>query len=142
MLSCAPLELRKARAGVDESVAQLPVLKGFDVIETVHLDDSMSVDGETCYYATAYVIIGSSLPEMEALGVYSETLLSTGYYPRQRQYPTSRVFLRGSNEYVVVRVGEPGIDFEDAVDWAQLKATYPTIVFVKLVFILPRRDGC
>ena len=141
-LSCRSLELRKARAGVDESVAQLPVLDGFDVIEIVHLDHSMNEGGGTCYYATAYVIFGSYLPEMEALDVYSAALQSTGYFPRQIQYATSRVFYRGPNERVVIRVGEPGVDFEDAVDWARLKATYPTTMFVSIKYILPQRDGC
>ena len=142
ILSCTSLELRRARTGVDAAVAQLPVLKGFDVIKIENLEDSMSAGGETCYYARAIVVVGSHLPEIEAINVYSEALQSTGHNPRDGRYPKSRMFYRGSNERVLVAVSEPYVGFKNRVDWAEWKATYPTIIFVSVVYILPQRDGC
>jgi hypothetical protein len=140
--SCTLGEQRKARAGLDASVAQLPKLREFDTIKVIYYESSLSGPRTTCYYATAYTIIGTSLPELKALDVYVEELKSLGWRPREKQYDTTRILMRGTYELVVVRSGEPGVDVKDAVDYAQLRAVYPTIIFVRLDFMLPNRDKC
>jgi hypothetical protein len=142
MVSCAVGEQRKARAGLDASVAQLPELREFDTVEVVHREFSHSGPRTTCYYARAYAIIGTSLPAEQALDVYVEELQSLGWEFDGRQYKTERGLKRGVYELVVVRSGEPGVDVKDAVDYAQLRAVYPTIIFVRLDFMLPSRDKC
>ena len=144
VLSCTSLELRKARIGVDAAVAQLPVLQGFDVIEILNLDRSISAFGETCYYARAYVIIGSSLSETEALSGYSKALQSVGWVPDLEPYAPTWGLIRGSSEYAVIEVGEPYVGFKekDPVNWAQWEAKYRTIMNIRIDYMLPQRDGC
>lgn len=140
--SCAVAEQRRARAGLDASVAQLPELREFDTVEVVYRESSLSGPMTTCYYATAHVIIGTSLPAEKALDVYVEELQSLGWEFDGKQYNTARALRRGVYELVVVRSGEPGIDVEDAVDYAQLRNIYPAIIFVTLDFMLPSRNKC
>lgn len=142
LVSCTAEEQRKARAGLDASVAQLPELGDFDTIEVIYYETSLSGPRTTCYYATAYLIIGTSLPEEKALDVYVEELKSLSWTPREKQYDTTRILMHGTYELVVIRSGEPGVDVKDAVDYAQLRAKYPTIIFVRLDFMLPSRDKC
>jgi hypothetical protein len=142
VLSCAGTELRKARSGAEASVAQLPDLAGFDRIKTVFREYPFTAYGDTCYYGTAHVIIGSSHSEADALDVYSRRLAVHGWVPEGKQYDDTRTLIRGAHERIVVRFGEPGVEIKDAVDYAQLRANYVSVVFVRLVFILPRRDGC
>jgi hypothetical protein len=141
-VSCAQPQRREARAGLDAAVAQLPEPAGFDVIKVVYREFRSTEYERKCFYATAYVIIGSSLPELEALDVYAEDLQPLGWAPRDEQYNTTRVLRRGTYERIVIELGEPGVDIRDAVDYVQLRATSPTVIFVRLDFMLPSRDEC
>jgi hypothetical protein len=127
---------------LDAAVAQLPQLAGFDTIKVVYREFRSTEYERKCFYARAYVIIGSSLPEVEALDVYAEQLQLLGWKLEGRQYNTERGMMRGLHEYIGVRSGEPDVDIKDAADYFQLRATYPSIIFVMLDFILPNRDEC
>ena len=142
IVSCTHPEQREANNGLDASVAQLPELRDFDVVKVVYQESSQSAYETICYYATAHVIIGSPLAESEAMDIYVEKLQSLGWGSGERQYETTRALTHGMHERIVVRTGEPGVDVKDAVDYVQLGKTYPTIIFVRLVFIMPSRDEC
>ena len=141
-VSCARSQRREARAGLDAAVTQLPKPAGFDTIKVVYREFRSTEYERKCFYARAYVIIGSSLPEVEALDVYVEKLEALGWVPREKQYKTTRVLRRGTHERIVIELGQPGVDIKDAVDYAQLRNTYPTIIFVRVDFMLPSRDEC
>jgi hypothetical protein len=142
VLSCAGTELRKARSGAEASVAQLPDLPGFDRIKTVFREYPSTVYGSGCYYGAAYVIIGSALPERDAITLYARKIRSLGWIDEGKQYDAERSLIRGAHERIVVRYGEPDVEIKDAVDYAQLRANYVSVIFVRLVFMLPGRDGC
>lgn len=135
---------REARAGLEIIVGtMLPESDQFDLVETVSFDDSGSESGMvTCYYAVDYLIIGAPVPETEALNSYAADLHLLGWEPRSRQYPTSRVFRYGDNARAVATIGNPGASIRDAVDYAQVRTLYQSIIFVRLDFILPSREAC
>ncbi len=142
VFSCTASKLDNVRAGVEASVAQLPRLKEFDTIKVVYQNFSFSAGGLTCYYGRAYVILGSSLSEKEALDAYFEALQLSGWVPRDAQYNTSRVLTRGAYELVEIRSGPPGVDIAKAVDYAQLRSVYESIIFVRVDLMLPSREEC
>ena len=56
------------REGLESIVAQeLPELDGFELVEVVSLDGSRAEYDITCFYATDYQIMGTSLPESESV---------------------------------------------------------------------------
>jgi hypothetical protein len=141
-VSCARSQRREARAGLDAAVTQLPKPAGFDTIKVVYREFRSTEYERKCFYARAYVIVGSSFSEVEALDVYVKELQSLGWKLEGRQYDIERGMKRGVHERIVVRSGKPGVDIKDAVDYAQLRNTYPTIIFVRVDFMLPSRDEC
>src|SRR5574341_414748 len=80
------LKQQEARAGLEELIAELPQIDGFDTIRIVNFDSSFTAYGKTCYYAIDYLVIGSTLSEREALDVYTERLKSSGWKSEDRQY--------------------------------------------------------
>ena len=134
---------RKTREGLESiSSQELPELDGFDLVKVVSLDLSSSDYGKTCSYARDYLIIGTSLPESDALERYVEALLRLGWTREGDQYPTSNNLIHGKNARIVVRYGDPGADVRDAADYDQLRDNYQSVIFVRVDYILPERDGC
>lgn len=133
---------QEARAGLDALVAQLPELENFNVTENLYFETSFTAYKKTCYYATGYVIIGSSLLEVNALDVYTEKLELLGWTPREKQHEIERVFYAEANGRVVVSSGEPDESIKHAVNYQQLKENYRSVIFVRLVYMLPSRDEC
>lgn len=147
LTNCTLLEKRaqqrKARQGLESLVAQdLPNLDQFELVKTVSLDFSMTAYGMTCYYARDYLIMGTSLPESEALEHYVEGLLPLSWTKEGEQYLTSKILIHGQNARIVVSHGEPGVDVDDAVDFERLSDIYQSILFVRVDYMLPARDGC
>jgi len=140
--SCVSLKMEEARAGVEASVAQLPVLSEFDTVKVVYQTFCYSAYGLTCYYGRAYIIMGSSLPEDEALDMYAGALMLSGWMPSGIQYDTARELERGEHELVVIRSGQPSVDIAGAVDYLQLRSAYESVIFVELDFMLPNRESC
>ena len=134
---------REARQGLDRIVAnELPTLNGFDTIEVASFDSSDTVYGETCYYAGDFLILGGSLAEAEALDRYAAKLESSGWIPRTRQYPTSKVFMYRDHVQMNVRTGDLDPGLRDYVDYKQLGKTYSSILFIRISFMLPTREDC
>lgn len=134
---------REARQGLDQVVAyDLPSLEGFETIKIVSLDSSNTVYGETCYYAGDFLILGGSLAEAEALDKYAAKLESAGWTLRGKQYPATRELVSGDHVLTVIRTGNIDPGLRDYVDYEQLRETYPSIIFVRIVYMLPRREGC
>lgn len=151
MLSCMAIsscvlleseEQRQARAGLKVAVEELPQISGFETVKTIN-EEFRSEEGEgRCYYARAHIIMGTSLPEIEALDAYVKALQSLGWVPSHKQYERARALKRGVHELIVVYSGEPGIETRDAVDYGHLRSIYRAVVFVTLNFEVPARDGC
>jgi hypothetical protein len=104
--SCARTQRREARAGLDAAVTQLSKPAGFDTIKVVYREFRSDEYERKCFYARAYVISGSSLPEVEALDVYVEELEALGWVPREKRYNTTGVLRRGTHERVTVKAGQ------------------------------------
>ena len=134
---------QEARQGLDQVVANdLPSLEGFETIKVASFDLSDTVYGDTCYYARDFLILGGSLTEAEALDRYAAKLESSGWMPKGKQYPTSKGFKYGDHAITVARIGDLDPGLRDYVDYEQLRKTYPSIIFVRVEFMLPHREGC
>ncbi len=134
---------REARQSLEQVVAnELPTLDGFDTIEVASFDSSDTVYGGTCYYAGDFLILGGSLAEAKALDRYAAKLESSGWIPRERQYPTSKVFMYRDHVQMNVRTGDLDPGLRDYVDYVQLRKTYPSIIFLRISFMLPNREDC
>ena len=135
---------REARAGLDVVIAELPKPAGFDMIKIVYQEfyDDEHGSGPVCYYARAYIITGSSMSESDALATYAQSLQLQGWALEGEQYKTERGLIRGANERVVAHSGDPGVDIEDALDYAKLKEVYRSLIFVRVDYMIPSRDQC
>ncbi len=147
LASCGILDKRAAqretREGLEAIVAQeLPELEAFEQVKVVSFDDSRTEYGITCYYATDYLIMGTRLSEKEALEHYREGLLPLGWTDSGTQYPSSNKLYYGQNARIVFWYGDPGVNIRDAVDYDQLKKFYQSIMFVRVDYIQPAREGC
>lgn len=134
---------QEARQGLDRVVAdELPTLEGFEITKVASFESSNTVYDETCYYASDYLILGGSLTEEDALNRYAAKLESSGWTPRRRQYPTSKVFMYGDYVQLNIRTGDidPGLD--NYVDYEKMREIYPSIIFIRITFMLPKREGC
>ena len=129
---------------MDAAIAQLPTLANFTSIKVLVYESYDNEHGgeRICYYAKGYVIAGSSLPDAEALDVYAQQLQSLGWTFDKTQYTVSRLLSRGSNEDIVVYSYEPGPEIKDAVDYAQLKKVYESVIITRVDYTVPSRDGC
>jgi hypothetical protein len=136
------LTYQKARSGLENLITQLPQSEEFNVIETIRQDFSFTVEEKTCYYARANLIIGTSMPETEALDIYEQSLKTLNWVPRGQQYKTSRILYYGNNDKLVVTSGEPGVEVKHAVNYEQLRKTYKGIIFVSIDYMLPNREEC
>lgn len=142
-LSCTSPKLHQASAKADATVALLPELAGFDTVKTINHSFSYGAYGGTCYYGRVYVIVGTDLPEKQALAEYVESLQSSGWSLAGQQFDTERLLIRGTNERIVLRSDdEPDVDIADALDYDLLRAEYRNLIFITLDHIVPAREGC
>jgi hypothetical protein len=142
LASCTQQKLREARKGLDGSVAQLPSVSDFDVVTILSGESSITGSPKTCYYAQAYVVLGTSLSEEKALDVYVDELQSLGWTTERSDLENLRVLGRGMHEQIAVSYGGPGWTIETNEDYIRAKDIYPTIIFVTVDFMLPNRDEC
>jgi hypothetical protein len=149
MTSCAQYvdHLQKqseAKAGLDNLIKSLPQFKGLDVVKTVSLEFSNIEhgNGPPCYYARGYIIVGSALPGTEALEAYAQSLRLLGWTPKGTLYETSNVLVYEKNARLEIYSGEPGVDIQDAADYARLKQMYTSVIFIRLDYMLPSADEC
>lgn len=133
--------MREARTGLNSLVGQLPDLAGFETTKVEYFDLADSAHGKTCYYARAFVIIGSSLPMEDALDTYVEKIQSLGWAFDGRQYTTARTLVRGKHDLLVVESGKVG-SVLNAEEFTILHNRYRSIILIRLEYILPQRDGC
>lgn len=138
------LKQNEAKSGLDALLTQLPKVDNFETIKVEYFEFSDSAYGKTCYYARAYVFLGTSLPLPKALDTYEERLESLGWMLDSRpyeQYETARVLFHGDHDLLVVESGRPG-SVMDAEELAALRVRYPSVIFVSLDYMMPQRDGC
>jgi hypothetical protein len=136
---------RAARAGLERSTAQLPHPSKFVTIKEFEVEMWPVFDteiGEPCYFGRGYSVFGTSLPETEALDVYVAQLQEFGWLTDGKQYENERALIRGKNELLVVHTDSPSVDIQDAVVYTKLRETFRTVVFVRVTYMLPRREGC
>lgn len=136
---------QQAVAGAQQTSDSLPKSKEFEKITMVRVKMSPVYDteiGQPCYYGRIYTIMGSALSEQEALELYTQELEGTGWLAEGRQYVTARGFSRGTNAYAAVYYGDPGVDIEAAADYTSLRRVYKSLIFVRVDYMIPRRQGC
>ncbi len=132
---------QEVKSGLEKLIDQLPEAENFDVVNIVRQEFSSSAYGITCYYARAYVIVGTPLSEVEALDSYTEKLHLQGWLPEGKQYETAKVVHRGVHDRVVVSSVKPDL-IDNAIDYTQLKGTYRSVIFIGLDYMFPSRDAC
>jgi hypothetical protein len=137
VVSCNHQKWQEVRTGLNTSLDQLPKLPGFETVTTLRGESSM----KGCYYAETRVVLGTSLPEKEALDVYVDELESLGWIANERQYERERVLKRGTQERIRVTT-YLGLSVETDENYIKAKDAYPTIISVSLTFYVPQRDGC
>lgn len=148
LVSCSPVvsleKQREARRGLDAALAQLPTLASFTPVKVLVYESYDNEHGgeHVCYYAKGYVIVGSSLPYAKALDVYAHQLQSLGWTFDKAQYTLSRLLSRESNEDAVVYSYEPGPEIREAVDYAQLKKSYESIIVIRIDYTVPNGQDC
>jgi len=142
-VSCTQQSLQQSKTGLDAAIEQMPRPKDFELVATRSWTTSMTAGGQTCYYAEAYAVFGTSLPEKEALVTYVEELKALGWASEDTiQYAREQSLVRGTHEWAGVSYGGYGTWSVQDSAYAQALNTYPTVVLVRLRYILPARDGC
>jgi hypothetical protein len=136
--SCSIQKRQEVKEGLNTSVNQLPKSNEF---ETVTVLSGESSSKESCYYAEAYILLGTSLPADAALTAYVAELQALGWRESLRKIQNDRVLTRGTQERIAVTTN-PRWYIEDDEYYLKAKDTYRTIIFVSLWFYVPQRDGC
>ncbi len=142
--SCAPSRqmLQQARSGLDTTIAQLPGSGEFAIV-TILRGESASTDyGRTCYYAQAYIAVGTFLPGREALAAYVHELSLQGWTVAQDEYEDAKVLVRGEHERLSIELGAPGWIVEREESYQRAREVYPTILNIVVTYILPGRENC
>jgi hypothetical protein len=137
-ISCNYQEWREVRKGLDTSIDQLPKSQDFETVTILRGESSM----EGCYYAVAKVILGSFMPTEEALDMYTAELQSLGWSIERNDYKNVISLTRNTQERIVIETGYPSLSVEKNEDYIRARDIYPTIIFARLVFYVPQRDGC
>lgn len=145
-LACTGERLQEARAGVENAVAQLPTTDSFETIAVTRTERSATAYGRTCYYGIAIIMIGTMLPQREALETYVQQLESLGWQLRGRQHEASRVLLRDRHELATVSYSpfevEAGWELQGNSSGLQDRIGHTTILVLWLQYMLPARDDC
>lgn len=140
-----PAGERAAREGVEATVAQLPRPKEFDWLQVLYYQDHMTVQGETCYYGTAYVFLGTSLPTSIAFGAYIEQLRLLGWTPKSKYNEDLAIWYHGTNDRLVFVSGpaeELSLKLMEGSGYTQFKKIYPTVIVLRVTYMLPAREEC
>ena len=136
--------LKQAQVGLEPAVAQVnqfPDLKVLAVKYYRHYDWITSPP--SCYYARAYLLLGTTIQSPDSVQVFAEHLQSLGWTFRDfGQYEDAKLLLRGTNEVAAVEAYGPGPELEDAADYDELRKTYSSLVFLRFDYILPDERGC
>jgi hypothetical protein len=136
--SCDYFKSREVKAGLNNSLEQLPQLRDFGTITMIKGSSAI----KSCHYAEAEVVLGTFLKEEDALEVYVDGLEALGWLERGKQDELHKGMVRGAHERIEIRAGYPNLDVQENKEYVRMKDSYPTIIFVRLVFYLPQRDGC
>ena len=139
-LVSARSQRNEARRSLDELVNHdLPQIEGLETIEIVSSTWSHPEHSPACHYARDYLIIGAFMPEAEALERYVAGAELMGW-SKEGVFET---LIQGDHARLVVKIGDrPGVDIEDAIDYEQAREVYQSLLFVRVDFMLPQRDGC
>jgi hypothetical protein len=142
VVSCADSQKRaEAKAGIEASVVQLPRLRDFTTVKVIYEESSLSAFGVTCYYGTAVLIVGTSLPFPESLDAYEAELLALGWKPGGHSDLNSRELLRGAHERITFQAGFPGVLVDDK-DYVYAQSIYTSVIIVTVDFMVPSNENC
>ena len=134
--------LNQVQDGLETIGAQLPDQGDFHTV-TVLSGASPNVDyGRTCYYAQAYVAVGSELPEGYALDTYVSELQRQGWQVERDNLGWARTLVRGDNEVIDISIHGPGWIIEREESYQRAREIYPTMLFVAVTFMQPGRNQC
>ena len=89
----------------------------------------------------AGALVGTELPEEEAVAVYVRELQAQGWEIVRDEHATSKILLRGEHESVSVRGGPVAWYWRKDEDYRQARDLYPTIISVRVGFMLPGTEG-
>jgi hypothetical protein len=141
-------QLQAVQTGVEATAKNFPLLDGVDIIRDTEVTsgaDTDEIDTATCYYGVATLVIGSQLSEAQILDGYTSQLTSYGYVlePRDATSNLARVFYRGFHEYTVIEViHDAFIGKNLGIDLGQVKKKYTSVMYIRMVYTLPQREGC
>ncbi len=133
--------LAQAKFGLDSLVAELSLPANFDLIKIEYFQSSDSAFGKTCYYASANLIVASSLSLTQAIDAYTERSHLSGWMLEGRQYESARSLIRGENAQLVIESAKPGTVMKSE-EIVKLQTSYKSVIFVRVVYMVPRREGC
>ncbi len=141
------IQLQAVRTRVVASGKDFPILDDIDVIRNSMVTAYASDIGDTdpCYYGDVTLVIGSQLSEAQILDRYTSLLKPNGDYLRALDDTStwSRIFYRGLNEYAVIEgIHDAFIGHNLGVDLVQAKKKYASVMYIRIVYALPEREGC
>lgn len=131
----------QARQGLDLVLNELPDLEAYKTIKTVSFDSSREGSTTTCYYATDYLIIGTSLPELVARETYIEVLQSMGWEPGWKEPLPTRLTDK-KNTIIQVTAGDPVPLIRHAVNYDEIRKTYQSIIYLRVDYMIPNTGDC
>lgn len=91
------------------------------------------------------MVIGSQLSEAQILDRYTLQLKSYGWilWPPDETSNLARAFRRGDYETAVIEViHDTFIGHNLGIDLNQAKKKYLSVMYIRMVYALPGRDGC
>lgn len=132
-----------AEANLSRDLSELPMLPEFARVTTVRRQyENIQRSGRICFLSRGHIVLGSWLPQSDALEMYYEEVQKLGWQPRKEQYPNSRVLHRAKNELMVIDILQPGVEVRDAINYAELLRKYSSVVFVGIDYNVPANEDC
>ncbi len=140
------IQLQAVQTGVEATAKDFPILDGVDIIRNTSVTStSLTVGSFTCYYGEATLVSGSQLSEAQILDRYTSLLKPYGYYlwPPDDTTNLARRFERGFYESVVIEgILDAFVGGNYGVDLEQIKKKYASVMYISMVYSLPKLKGC
>jgi hypothetical protein len=147
LAACESPELLGAKAHVDQAITELPPIPQVDLLKTLAYQWSKAGGGYVCFYARAYLVIGTQRPAVAVLDDYTAQLPQLDWVletelQHRRVMLTARHFIRGRHERLVIEPLGIGTEAANSVDHEALKRTYETLQTIRVDYMLPSRNEC
>ncbi len=126
---------RESQAQIEarQIIQGLPVVENFTAKMWADSSSSQSSLLRTCYHGQAYLVLGSSLPEQQAVDTYASELVKEGWKEGRQPSAGQHSLAQGASDRLVVHGGEPSAFFKkEEFDFAPLRNLFTSLVFVEL----------